>query len=256
MAAVRLDGPDGASVRAYGLRSDTRSAVYLHHFECQQCGAEGRKPAGHPWQAACWNHDRGQAKDLKVTVELAQAGKGCWYDPASGAMLGRFDAPAGKATFTAPPFAIDLAMLISPDGVIDSDGDGRPNDIDDDDDNDGVPDAKDAFPLIADEWADADGNLIGDNLDADVDNDGKVDDLNHNGKPDNEEADFDGDGVPTAGAIPWDAFPRDPKEWRDTDGDGIGDNADDDDDDGDGFTDAEEKAAGTDPLNPVSFPRS
>jgi len=53
--------------------------------------------------------------------------------------------------------------------------------------------------------------------------------------------------------VPWDAFPRDPKEWRDTDGDGIGDNADPD-DDGDGFTDDEERRAGTDPLDPVRFP--
>jgi hypothetical protein len=59
--------------------------------------------------------------------------------------------------------------------------------------------------------------------------------------------------VPGAGTIPWDVFPRDPQEWRDTDGDGLGDNADPD-DDGDGYTDLEEKAAGTDPLNPANFP--
>jgi hypothetical protein len=38
-------------------------------------------------------------------------------------------------------------------------------------------------------------------------------------------ADIDGDGVPND----LDAFPNDPKEWRDTDGDRIGDNADPDD---------------------------
>ena len=59
--------------------------------------------------------------------------------------------------------------------------------------------------------------------------------------------------MPRAGAVPWDAFPRYPREWRDTDGDGIGDNADTD-DDGDGFSDAAEKAAGTDPLRKESFP--
>ena len=47
--------------------------------------------------------------------------------------------------------------------------------------------------------------------------------------------DFDGDGVPKANAVPWDAFPNDPKELRDTDGDGIGDNTDTD-KDGDGAT--------------------
>ena len=65
---------------------------------------------------------------------------------------------------------------------------------------------------------------------------------------------FDGDGIPKANAVPWDAFPLDPKEWRDTDGDGIGDNADTD-KDGDGWTDEEERRAGTDPLDRLSFPR-
>ena len=53
--------------------------------------------------------------------------------------------------------------------------------------------------------------------------------------------------------IPWDAFPRDPSEWRDTDGDGIGDSADTD-DDGDGYSDLEEMSAGSDPRSPLSFP--
>ena len=62
-------------------------------------------------------------------------------------------------------------------------------------------------------------------------------------------ADADGDGVPDAS----DAFPNDPAEWADTDQDGTGNNADLDDDD-DGVSDTEELAAGTDPLNPASFP--
>jgi len=148
---------------------------------------------------------------------------------------------------------VDLALLITEAGCPDSDRDGIPNDADDDNDNDGVPNAKDAFPLEREETADVDGDRIGDSLDADIDADGKADDLNRNGVPDNEETDWDADGVPNAHAIPWDAFPRDPKEWRDTDGDGIGDNADPD-DDGDGYTDEQEKAAGTDPLDPLSFP--
>lgn len=48
-------------------------------------------------------------------------------------------------------------------------------------------------------------------------------------KPEGEDVDTDGDGVPDAE----DAFPEDPDEWKDTDGDGIGDNADKD-KDGDG----------------------
>jgi len=65
------------------------------------------------------------------------------------------------------------------------------------------------------------------------------------------EPELDGDGVPNADALPWDAFPRDPTET--TDADGIGDHADTD-DDGDGYTDREEEQAGTDPRSAISFP--
>ena len=102
-------------------------------------------------------------------------------------------------------------------------------------DNDGVEDDDDAFPLDSTESADTDGDGIGDNADV---------------------------------------FPSDPSESTDTDGDGIGDNSDnclliansdqintdgdaegnecDYDDDNDGFTDEEELADGTDPLNRFS----
>ena len=78
-------------------------------------------------------------------------------------------------------------------------------------------------------------------------------DIDHDGLANDEDPDDDNDGVPMANAVTWDAFPLDPKEWRDTDGDGIGDNADTD-KDGDGWTDAEERRAGTDPLDRLSFP--
>ena len=253
MVRVGLAGASAARVRAYGLRSPTRAAVYLHQFACDQCAAPGVKPARHPLDQPCWDHDRGQVKDLKVTIDLPKAATGYWYNPIDATILGRFDAPAGDGTFAAPPFTVDLALLITEAGCPDSDRDGVANDADDDNDNDGVPNARDAFPLEREETADVDKDRIGDGLDADIDADGKADDLNKDGVPDNEETDWDGDGVPQGRAVPWDAFPRDPKEWRDTDGDGIGDNADMD-DDGDGYTDAEEKAAGTDPLSPLHFP--
>ena len=60
-------------------------------------------------------------------------------------------------------------------------------------------------------------------------------------------ADTDDDGV----ADGLDAFPLDATEALDTDSDGIGNNADSD-DDNDGFTDEEELADGTDPLNRFS----
>jgi HEAT repeat protein len=248
--AVPLGGPQAQQVRSYGLRSDRRAAVYLHHTTCQQCAvaASGDKSAHHTW-----DHQRGAVQDLQVTIDVPQAGHGYWYRPTDAAVLARFDAAAGSGTFTVPDFDVDLALLITPDGPPDIDHDGQPNDGDEDDDNDGCPDAQDAYPLEREEQADVDQDRIGDSLDADIDGDGVADDRNGNGIPDNEEPDWDGDGVPNAGAIPWDAFPRDPKELRDTDGDGIGDNADPD-DDGDGYTDEEERRAGTDPLNPLSFP--
>jgi len=229
MVPVQVSRPD--EVRAYGLASGQRAAVYLHHFANHETSVSG----------------------VRVTVDVPQAARGYWYSPQDASILGHFDAPAGRQTFEAPPFVVDLALLITPDGPPDIDHDGVPNDLDADDDNDGVVDSKDAFPLEPYEWADRDGDLIGDNLDADADGDGVPDDLNHNGIADYTELDLDGDGVPRARAVPWDAFPRDPKEWRDTDGDGIGDNADTD-DDGDGWSDAEERKAGTNPLDRLSFP--
>lgn len=139
----------------------------------------------------------------------------------------------------------------------DTDHDGIPNATDPDIDGDGVPNAQDAFPLDPKEWKDTDGDGIGDNSDPDIDNDGvpnQFDDLpydanetidtdhdgigniadtddDNDGIPDIQEekmgtnplkADTDGDGVPDG----IDAFPLDPKEWKDTDHDGIGDNAD------------------------------
>jgi hypothetical protein len=131
--------------------------------------------------------------------------------------------------------------------------DGKPNHLDGDDDEDGVPDQDDAFPLEPEEWEDKDMDWIGDNLDADDDGDGIGDDENRNGIVDYEELDLDGDGVDRAKSVLRDAFPLDPKEWKDTDGDGIGDNADPD-DDNDGYGDEDERKHGTNPLDYLSFP--
>jgi len=229
MTPVTLSDPK--AVRAWALTSQERAAVYLHHFA---------------------NHTNA-VTNLTVTFDVPKATKGYWYSPGNAAILRRIDAPGGRQAFAAPPFTVDLALLLTPDGAPDIDHDGQPNDLDPDDDNDGVPDKADAFPLDPEEWADKDGDLIGDNFDADIDADGRGDDKNRNGIPDHEEMDFDGDGIARANTVPWDAFPLDPNEWRDTDGDGIGDNADTD-KDGDGWSDDEERRAGTDPLNRLSFP--
>lgn len=218
-------------VRGWGLTSARGTAVYLHHFA---------------------NHTT-PVTDLSVTLNVPHAANGYWYSPENAAILQRFEVESGICTVAVPLFTVDLALLITSDGAPDVDGDGSPNDADPDDDNDGVPDVDDAFPLDPEEWADADGDLIGDNFDADIDADGRGDDKNGNGIPDHEEMDFDGDGVARANTVPWDAFPLDPTEWRDTDGDGVGDNADTD-KDGDGWSDAEEDQAGADPLDRLSFP--
>ena len=68
-------------------------------------------------------------------------------------------------------------------------------------------------------------------------------DYDGDGIPDATDPDDDNDGIPDIS----DAFPFD------TDNDGI-DNVLDDDDDGDGVSDADEIAAGTDPLDPLSYP--
>ncbi|MBT5010259.1 MAG: hypothetical protein HOM49_09590, partial [Gammaproteobacteria bacterium] len=59
--------------------------------------------------------------------------------------------------------------------------------------------------------------------------------------------DGDGDGVADSS----DAFPLDATETMDSDDDGVGNNSDLD-DDNDGFTDEQERADGTDPLNRFS----
>ena len=65
----------------------------------------------------------------------------------------------------------------------------------------------------------------------------------------NANTDVDNDGVSDLA----DAFPLLPSETIDSDADGIGNNADTD-DDNDGFSDVDELVAGTDPLDPTSFP--
>jgi hypothetical protein len=230
MHTVKVSQPN--AVRGYALASEHRAGVYLHHFQDHKTRMEG----------------------LCIDVDLPGGTKGYWYNPEDASIVKIVDIAAGMNQLEVPPFTVDLALLVTPDGPPDIDHDGRPNHLDADDDDDGVPDDRDAFPLDPSEWADRDGGWIGDNLDADDDGDGVPDDDNKNGIPDYKEMDLDGDGVDRAQSVPWDAFPLDPKEWRDTDGDGIGDNADPD-DDNDGFTDVEERQAGTDSLDPLQFPR-
>ncbi len=192
------------AVRGYALASEHKAGVYLHHFKDHTKPVEG----------------------VRIAVDLPGGTKGYWYNPEDASIIKMIDIAAGMNQLDAPSFTVDIALLVTADGAPDIDHDGQPNNLDADDDNDGVPDDRDAFPLDPSEWKDRDKDWIGDNLDADDDGDGVPDDENHNGTADHEELDFDGDGVPRSGTTPWDAFPLDPKEWRDADGDGVGDNRD------------------------------
>ncbi len=150
---------------------------------------------------------------------------------------------------------------------IDTDTNGIPDCIDSDDDGDGVLDTEDAFPLDKEEWTDTDGDGIGNNTDNDDDNDGQLDadeiacgsnpldnaslspDFDQDGIPDCEDTDDDNDSVLDTE----DAFPLDPAEWTDTDLDDIGNNADED-DDNDGYSDLDELACNSNPLDVNSVP--
>lgn len=132
---------------------------------------------------------------------------------------------------------VDITILL------DTDGDGVPNDSDD-------------FPLDPAETIDTDLDGVGDNADTDDDGDGVSDDLDVfpldpsesldtdlDGIGNNADDDDDNDGV----ADEEDALPLDPTEYLDSDLDGVGNNADTD-DDGDGVDDSDDAL----PLDPTN----
>jgi hypothetical protein len=171
----------------------------------------------------------------------------------------------------------DGINVVDDDGnALDTEGDGYSNglcdELDPDDDNDGVNDTEDLWPIDASEWSDADSDGLGDNRDMDDDGDGWWDSCDASAWLDAQaSATIEGvnyfsaetDGIASNCPGQTDAFPNDVDEWIDTDGDGTGDNADVD-DDGQGstaeaagnndWTDEEEAACGTDPLDHTKFP--
>jgi len=85
--------------------------------------------------------------------------------------------------------------------IVDSDGDGIPDDIDPDDDNDGVLDINDAFPFDPTESSDTDGDGVGDNADAFPNDPTETSDADNDGVGDNADIDADNDGIQDAGEV-------------------------------------------------------
>lgn len=140
-------------------------------------------------------------------------------------------------------------LLTSVERLKDTDRDGTPDYHDTDDDDDGVPTL---FELDASgNPLDTDGDGVIDAIDTDDDGDGLLtilEDLNGNGDPQDDDTDFDG----VANYLE--------SRLLDQDNDGVADefdSVDDDpynDQDGDGYPNLDEKLAGTNPLDPNSYP--
>jgi hypothetical protein len=125
------------------------------------------------------------------------------------------DGRVAKARITGKP--LDNFAYAEP--MEDIDGDGIAEN-DPDADNDGILNARDAFPLDKKESVDTDGDGIGDNKDTDDDNDGSPDTTEARRGTDPKRADTDGDGVTDA----QDNCPITPNaDQADGNGDGSGD---------------------------------
>ena len=162
---------------------------------------------------------------------------------------------------------------------LDNDGDFLADCVDSDDDNDGIPDNNDAFPFDGTEDSDNDGDGIGDNEDPDDDNDTildvdeEVDDTDGDGILNYLDEDDDNDGILTidedtnGNNDPTDddqdsdgIYDALESNIEDTDKDGVSDQQDTEnnnpynDQDGDGYSNIDEIAGGTDPLDSNSKP--
>ena len=90
MTAVTVS--DEKSIRAYALSSKGKLGVYMHY---------------------CANHDA-KIGGKTVTFTIPRNGEGIWIDPADGRAIASFKAVAGQNTLAIPPFAVDIALLVTP----------------------------------------------------------------------------------------------------------------------------------------------
>jgi hypothetical protein len=91
MTPVEVSAP--ASVRGYGLVSPQVAAVYLHHFEDHATPLHGLR--------------------MKVALPSRPGLRFEWIDPATGSVLAKGPVSSGAEGLEAPPFPIDLALLVS-----------------------------------------------------------------------------------------------------------------------------------------------
>jgi hypothetical protein len=95
MVSIKSSSPD--AVRAYGLFSNLTAGVYLHHFD---------------------NHTSAVDR-TKITIDFSRSDKptkglfGEWIDPSTGRVLKRVRVLPGPQVLDAPPFTVDLALLIT-----------------------------------------------------------------------------------------------------------------------------------------------
>lgn len=130
-------------------------------------------------------YDAGDYLVIDICITDEANNENCYYTPELGDLqfqdrvnINYFDADSDGI-----PDLYDLYPLIAISGLLDSDGDGAPDECgsicrglgmaaDDDDDNDGVADVDDAFPLDPDVSLDTDLDGIANSVDTDDDGDG------------------------------------------------------------------------------------